>query len=129
MPEAPIYQRIQRLLTAPDPREFDGVRSRRNCCKGEITGTSFIDSTALKVCHKNRANSHKVFAGLAEWGKSSMGFYFGFKLHLIINDYGENFNFQVTPANVDDRKVVPELTLMNCGQTFWRQGIYFRKII
>ena len=75
-----------------------------------MTGTSFIDSTALKVCHKNRANSHKVFAGLAQWGKSSMGFYFGFKLHLIVNDYGEILNFQVTPANVDDRKVVPELT-------------------
>ena len=44
------------------------------CCKGEVTGTSFIDSTALKVCHKNRANSHKVFAGLAEWGKVQWAF-------------------------------------------------------
>lgn len=92
------------------------------CCKGEVTGTSFIDSTALEVCHKNRATSHKVFAGLAEWGKSSMGFYFGFKLHLVINDYGEILNFQVTAANVDDRKVVPELTEGIVGKLFGDKG-------
>lgn len=98
------------------------------CCKGEVTGTSFIDSTALKVCHKNRANSHKVFAGLAEWGKSSMGFYFGFKLHLIINDYGEILNFQVTPANVDDRKVVPDLTEGIVGKLFGDKGYISEKL-
>ena len=57
-------------------------------CKGEVTGTSFIDSTGIKVCHKNRASSNKVFASLAKWGKNTMGFYWGFKLHLIVNDYG-----------------------------------------
>ena len=98
------------------------------CCKGEVTGTSFIDSTALKVCHKNRANSHKVFAGLAQWGKSSMGFYFGFKLHLIVNDYGEILNFQVTPANVDDRKVVPELTEGMIGKLFGDKGYISEKL-
>lgn len=98
------------------------------CCKGEVTGTSFIDSTALKVCDKNRATSHKVFAGLAEWGKSSMGFYFGFKLHLVINDYGEILNFQVTPANVDDRKVVPELTEGIVGKLFGDKGYISEKL-
>ena len=82
---------------------------------------------ALKVCHKNRANSHKVFAGLAEWGKSSMGFYFGFKLHLIINDYGEFLIFQVTPANVYDRKVVPELTEGIVGKILGDKGYISEK--
>lgn len=97
-------------------------------CKGEVTGTSFIDSTGLKVCHKNRASSHKVFAGLANWGKTSMGFYFGFKLHLIVNDYGEILNFQVTPANVDDRKVVPELTEGIIGKIFGDKGYISEKL-
>lgn len=98
------------------------------CCKGEVTGISFIDSTSIKVCHKNRATSNKVFAEVAEWGKSSMGFYFGFKLHLIVNDYGEILNFQVTPANVDDRKVVPELTEGVIGKIFGDKGYISEKL-
>lgn len=69
-----------------------------------------------------------MFAGLAEWGKSSMGFYLGFKLHLIVNDYGKIFNFQVTPANVDDRKVVPELTEGIVDQLFGDKGYISEKL-
>jgi hypothetical protein len=54
---------------------------------GEVTGISFIDSTSVAVCHVNRAKAHQTFKGLAGWGKSSVGWYFGFKLHLIINNY------------------------------------------
>jgi hypothetical protein len=35
---------------------------------------------------------HKVFAGLAERGKTSTGWFFGFKLHLMINYHGELLN-------------------------------------
>ncbi len=70
---------------------------------GKCTGISFIDSTPLRVCRNQRIHFHKVFNGIAARGKCSMGFFFGFKLHLICNEKGELLNFVITPANVDDR--------------------------
>lgn len=74
------------------------------CCLGKCTGISFIDSTPLKVCHTKREKSHKVFKGIAVKGKCSMGWFFGFKLHLIVNDKGEILDFLLTQGNVDDRE-------------------------
>jgi len=74
------------------------------CCLGKCTGISFIDSTPIRVCHIQREKSHKVFKGLATKGKSTIGWFFGFKLHLVINDKGEIIKFVITPANVDDRE-------------------------
>lgn len=71
---------------------------------GECTGISFVDSTPLRVCRNQRILIHKTFEGLAGRGKCSMGWFFGFKLHLIINDKGEILNFMFTPGNVDDRE-------------------------
>ena len=68
------------------------------------TGISFVDSTPLRVCRNQRILIHKTFEGLAKRGKCSMGWFFGFKLHLIINDKGEILNFMFTPGNVDDRE-------------------------
>ena len=68
------------------------------------TGISFVDSTPLRVCRNQRILIHKTFEGLAERGKYSMGWSFGFKMHLIINDKGEILNFMFTPGNVDDRE-------------------------
>ena len=70
---------------------------------GTCTGISFVDSTPLRVCRNQRILIHKTFEGLAERGKCSMGWFFGFKIHLIINDKGEILNFMFTPGNVDDR--------------------------
>ena len=56
---------------------------------GTRTGLYYIDSTALPVCDTHRINRHKVFAGLAERGKTSMGWFFGFKLHLVFNNANE----------------------------------------
>jgi hypothetical protein len=78
-------------------------------CFGNCTGVSFIDSTSLVVCENPRIHCHKVFAGLAERGKSSTGWFFGFKLHLVVNEKGEILNIKLTPGNVDDRKPVPDL--------------------
>jgi hypothetical protein len=58
------------------------------CCMGKCTGISFIDSTPLRVCHIKREHSHRRFKGLASKGKSTMGWFFGFKLHIVINDRG-----------------------------------------
>lgn len=71
---------------------------------GTCTGISFVDSTPLCVCRNQRILIHKTFEGLAERGRCSMGWFFGFKLHLIINDKGEILNFMFTPGNVDDRE-------------------------
>ena len=60
---------------------------------GPVTGISFIDATALPVCHNRRIQRHRVFNGLAARGKTSMGWFFGFKLHLVVNDCGELLAF------------------------------------
>ncbi len=75
----------------------------KTCCLGESTGISFIDSTPIRVCKNKRIPRHKVFDGIAQRGKSTMGYFYGFKLHFIINDKGEILNFVITPGNTDDR--------------------------
>jgi hypothetical protein len=74
------------------------------CCLGKCTGISFIDSTPIRVCHIKREKSHKVFREMATKGKSTIGWFFGFKLHLVVNDRGEIIKFVITQANVDDRE-------------------------
>lgn len=76
----------------------------KTCCLGECTGISFIDSTPIRVCKNKRIPRHKVFDGIAQRGKSTMGYFFGFKLHFVINDKGEILNFVITPGNTDDRE-------------------------
>ncbi len=76
----------------------------KTCCLGDCSGISFIDSTPVRVCKNKRIHNHKVFKGIASTGKSTMGRFHGFKLHIIINDKGEILNFTITQANVDDRQ-------------------------
>ena len=90
--------------------------------KGEVTGIAFIDSTALKVCDNRRIHAHKVFKNLAQRGKNSMGWFYGFKLHLILNEQGDVLAFKVTAGNVDDRKPVPEMTTGLYGKLFGDKG-------
>jgi len=80
----------------------------KTCCFGKCTGISFIDSTPLRVCKNKRINNNKVFKGIATTGKSTMGWFHGFKLHLLVNDKGEILNFIITQANVDDRNPIKE---------------------
>jgi len=77
--------------------------------RGSQTGISFIDSTPLAVCHNKRIRRHRTFAHLARRGKSTMGWFYGFKLHLVVNDQGQILAFCLTPGNVDDREPVPTL--------------------
>jgi hypothetical protein len=75
----------------------------KTSCLGEVTGISFVDSTPIRVCRNKRIRNNKVFKGIAEIGKSTIGWFYGFKLHIIINDKGELLDFMITRANVDDR--------------------------
>lgn len=77
---------------------------------GQETGIYFVDSTSLSVCHNLREKSNKVFKNIAAKGKTSTGWFFGFKLHLICNEIGEIVRFSLTKGNVDDRVPVPGLT-------------------
>lgn len=76
----------------------------KTCCLGHCTGISFVDSTPIRVCNNKRVKRNKVFKGIAEVGKFTMGWFYGFKLHIVINDKGEILNFAITQANVDDRQ-------------------------
>lgn len=89
---------------------------------GGCHGLSFIDSTALLVCDNHRIHNHKVFAEFAQRGKGSMGWFYGFKLHLVINDCGELLACQITPGNLDDRKPVPTLCKRLFGKLIADRG-------
>ena len=80
----------------------------KNKLLSKCTGISFIDSTPLKVCDLHRIGLHKTLKLYANKGKCSMGWFYGFKLHIICNERGEIVNFQVTKGNVDDRQVLKD---------------------
>jgi len=105
-PNAPSYQRCLELL----PRCIVGLTALFDQLKGQCTGISIIDSTPIAVCDNHRIHSHKVFSGMAARGKSSTGWFFGFKLHAIINHHGELLNVSLTAGNKDDRKSVLHLS-------------------
>lgn len=101
-PTLPSYQRCVELM----PRCFAGLFAFFQTVKGACTGVSFVDSTKLPVCHNRRIARHRVFVHCAGRGKSSLGWFFGLKLHLVINHVGELLDFRLTPGNTDDRKPV-----------------------
>src|SRR5918996_1417010 len=96
--------------------------------KGRCTGITFVDSTSLAVCHNRRIGRHKVFAGYATRGKSSMGWFFGCKLHLMINDEGELLAFRVTTGEVQDREPVKAMARELWGHLYGDRG-YISKVL
>jgi len=93
------------------------------------TGISFIDSFALKVCHVRRISSHKIFRNLAQKGKTSVGWFYGFKLHAVVNESGEIIAFCITPGNVSDcnESVIVKLTKKLFGKLFGDKGYILNK--
>jgi hypothetical protein len=94
----------------------------------KCTGVSFIDSFCLKVSHQRRIHSHKVFKGIAQRGKTSVGWFYGFKLHIIINHVGEIISFYITPGNISDNneKVLDKLTRKLFGKLYGDKGYIVR---
>lgn len=99
-PTAPSYNRFIEWI----PRSLIPLTAYLFTQLGACSGISFVDSTALKVCHNRRIRQHRVFKNLAARGKTSVDWFFGFKLHLLFNDQGEIVWLQLTPGNVDDRQ-------------------------
>lgn len=99
-PKLVSYERFLTLLV----RILPGLYVYLKYCTllSKPTGLYFIDSKKLLVCDNRRIHSHRVFAGIAQRGKSSTGWFFGLKLHLVINNLGQIMNFLITPANVAD---------------------------
>jgi hypothetical protein len=117
-PKLLSYHRFLELM----PYAFMPLAVLLHCCQGKQTGKYYIDSTPLTVCHNLRIARHKVFKDLAKRGKTSTGWFFGFKLHLVFNDQGALMTFKLTPGNVDDRKVVVDLTKNLKGWLFGDKG-------
>ncbi len=123
-PKLISYNRFIELL--PDvliPLTFF-MQSR--CKTGD--GIAFIDSTPLRVCDNLRIPRHKTFKGEAERGKSSTGWFYGFKLHLLVDDCGEILSFRITRGNVDDRTPVPEMLKNFIGKVFGDKGYISKKL-
>ena len=96
----------------------------QRCRFGKVTGISFVDSTILKACHNRRIHQHKTFKAIAQRGKTSMGWFYGFKLHLIVNEKGELLSTMLSPGNVSDRDraLMQTLTKNIIGKLFGDKG-------
>ena len=121
-PKLVSYNRMVELM----PNVLTACLYYLNSRQGKVTGVSFVDSTAIPVCHPKRIKRNKVFKETAKLSKSSMGWYFGFKLHLIINDCGEILSCKITPGNVDDRTHLSSMARGISGKMFGDKG-YIKK--
>lgn len=122
-PNLPSYKRLfvlQRKIEIP-------LLLYMNNNKGKETGIYYIDSTPLPVCKNQRINNHKTFKDLANRGKTSMGWFYGFKLHLIINDKKEIMNIKITKGNVFDNQVIDDLSKNLKGKLFGDRGYISKK--
>lgn len=123
-PKMPCYSRFVALQKSA----FAPLFAYLYYCRGKTTGISFIDSTVIKVCHIKRCYSNKVFRNIAKKGKSTTGWFFGFKLHLIVNEFGEILSFQITPGNVSDLRPVKTLSKGIWGKLFGDRGYISSKL-
>jgi hypothetical protein len=123
-PGMPCYERFVEL----QKRAFIPLAFFLLSRMGKKTGIYYIDSTALTVCHNRRIHRHKTFEGLAARGKTSMGWFFGFKLHLVFNNLNEIVAFKLTPGNVSDIEPVEDLTKTLTGKLFGDKGYIGKKL-
>jgi len=94
---------------------------------GEITEYLFIDSTPMAVCHNLRERKHKTFKGWAAKGKTSTGWFFGFKLYMIFNTKGAIVRLSITPGNVGDRTPVLDMMKDITAKLIGDKGLYFKR--
>ena len=117
-PTIPSYNRFVEII----PQALAPLTCFITTQKGEHTGVYYIDATKLPVCHGLREKRHRVFDGLAGKSKTSTGWFFGLKLHLVINNLCEIVSLKVTRGNTDDRAPLPELCNGLDGMIFGDRG-------
>jgi hypothetical protein len=125
-PSLPSYERFVAIMPRVVVPLSIFIVGRGN---DKCSGISFIDATKLEVCGKKRMNSNKVFKEMTKIGKTTMGFFFGFKLHLVVNDQGDILNFSLTQGNTDDRKPVSHLTRNIFGKLFGDKGYISKELV
>lgn len=124
-PNLVSYERFVILM----PSVLGPISAYLKTLYGSCSGISFIDSTTLEVCDPHRIHTHKVFVGIAQRGKGSMGWFYGLKVHLVINDRGELLACHITPGNVDDRKPVPTLCKRLFGKLIGDRGYISQTLV
>ena len=110
------------------PRLFAPLMVLLHSLSGEQTGLYFADPTKLAVCHNRRIDRHKVFDGLAARGKTSMGWFFGLKLHYVINHKGQIMALRITPGNSADSTVLDEISEQLSGKLYADKGYISRPL-
>jgi transposase len=85
-------------------------------------GIAFVDATPIRVGHNWRISRHRTFEGLAQRGKDSVDWFYGFKRHLIVDDQGQLVSFLVTPGNVDERQGLRKMAKFIKGKLFGDKG-------
>ena len=123
-PKLLCYERFVQLMH----RLFVPLSILLHSILGEKTGIYIPDATSLPVCRNQRIRRHRVFNNLAKRGKTAMGWFYGFKLHMIINHKGEIVAVKVTPGNVDDRSVLDSMTRHLKGKIFADKGYISKKL-
>ena len=123
--ELPSYERFVALM----PRLLLPSYLLVHWFSGERSGIYFVDSTKLAVCHNARGRHHKVFRRMAQWGRSSMGWFFELKLHLVINNQGQIMAVRITAANVHDRHPLAALTAGLQGKVFGDKGYISKEMM
>lgn len=117
-PKLVSYNRFVQLM----PRLFVPLCLLLHSLFGESTGVYIADSTSLPICHNKRINRHRVFKNIAARGKTTMGWFFGLKLHLVINHKGSIVAVKITRGNTDDRAVLDDMTQGLEGSIFADKG-------
>ena len=122
--DIPCYERFVALM----PRLFIPFCVLLHYIKGEKTGIYIADSTKLAVCHNARISRNRVFGSLAKRGKTTMGWFYGFKLHLVINNKGEIMALRITAGNTDDRKPLAGITKGLVGKLLADKGYISQRL-
>jgi hypothetical protein len=122
--DLPHYDRFVSLM----PRLFVPLMVLLHSLSGEESGVYFADSSKLAVCHNCRIGRHRVFDGLAARGKTSTGWFFGLKLHFVINHKGQIMALKITPGNTADSTVLDEISQHLRGKLYADKGYISREV-